>query len=332
MRHVHRSDVEFLDAFMDRSVTARVAGQRGRRCSHAPTRSAPAGSTRWSRRRGSPLRYRGDETVRALCATVVPLAGLLAETGLTMREDEAGALRTLAGSDPQQLEQMLLSADHFCDLHASDLTVEIRRSLARPARDVRRALLDPGDPRQRRSPRRRRSRRGSSSGPGLNELKTVIAQHFLPRARTLQSRGALVALRTLAHDMRASDPDRSPIPSTAKPNASRPARSSSPGSAPRTSCRRARPSCATASATSSTACCSRARPRRPSASTAPAVRRAEAGRPRRHRTVAGARRGPVRGPGAPGGVRDRRPHQRGDLRRRRLTQLPLDMQPGSCLL
>ena len=106
----------------------------------------------------------------------------------------------------EQLEQMLLSADHFCDLHASDLTVEIRRSLVdrlgmygirisiQEIRDnglTTAATLAP-----------RLVQRS-----GLNELKTVIAQHFLPRARTLQSRGALVALRALARDMRASDPE-----------------------------------------------------------------------------------------------------------------------------
>jgi hypothetical protein len=40
---------------------------------------------------------------------------------------------------------------------------------------------------------------------GLPQLRAVIAEHFLPRARTLQSRGALVALRTLAREMRAEN-------------------------------------------------------------------------------------------------------------------------------
>ena len=49
-----------------------------------------------------------------------------------MVSDPTGAGSTTAEMDAlasQQLEQMLLSADHFCDLHASDLTVEIRRTL-----------------------------------------------------------------------------------------------------------------------------------------------------------------------------------------------------------
>ena len=142
--------------------------------------------------------------MRELCATVVPLAGLLAETGLTLREDEASALRTLATGDQQQLEQMLLSADQFCDLHASDLTVEIRRSLLDRLGmfGVRLSVQEIRD---------NGATTAATLAPrlveasGLPQLRPVIAEHFLPRARTLQSRGALVALRTLAREMRADN-------------------------------------------------------------------------------------------------------------------------------
>jgi hypothetical protein len=132
---------------------------------------------------------------------VVPLAGLLAETGLTLREDEATALRTLAATDPATLEQMLLSADQFCDLHSSDLTLELRRNLLDRLGmfGVRLALREIQD-------------NGISTaaglGPalvehsGLGELRRVIDQHFMPRARTLQARSALVSLRTLARELR----------------------------------------------------------------------------------------------------------------------------------
>ena len=135
---------------------------------------------------------------------MVPLAGLLAETGLTLREDEAAALRTLAGGDPEQLDQMLLSADQFTDLHASDLTVEIRRSLLDRlgmfgVRLCVQEIRDNG------------ATTAATLAPrlveasGLPKLRSVIAEQFLPRARTLQSRGALVALRTLAREMRAEN-------------------------------------------------------------------------------------------------------------------------------
>jgi hypothetical protein len=121
-----------------------------------------------------------------------------------MREDEASALRTLATGDPALLEQMLLSADHFCDLHASDLTVEIRRALLDRLGmfGVRLSMQEIRD---------NGATTAATLAPrlveasGLPRLRSVIAELFLPRARTLQSRGALVALRTLAREMRAEN-------------------------------------------------------------------------------------------------------------------------------
>lgn len=203
MRHAHRSDIDFLEAFMDRSVTAASPVNAVGVLSRAD--EIGAGRLDAMESAGHIAdRYRTNETLRELCATVVPLAGLLAETGLTMREDEASALRTLATGDQQQLEQMLLSADLFCDLHVSDLTVEIRRSLLDRLGmfGVRLSVSEIRD---------NGATTAATLAPrlveasGLPQLRAVIAEHFLPRARTLQSRGALVALRTLAREMRADN-------------------------------------------------------------------------------------------------------------------------------
>ena len=203
MRHAHRNDIDFLDAFMDRSVTAASPVNAVAVLSRADEIGAGRLDAMESASRIAG-RYRADPTLRELCATVVPLAGLLAETGLTMREDEAGALRQLAATDPAQLEQMLLSADQFCDLHASDLTVEVRRSLLDRLGmfGVRLSLQEMRD---------NNATTAATLAPrlvehsGLVELRRVIADHFLPRARTLQARSALVALRSLAREMRASN-------------------------------------------------------------------------------------------------------------------------------
>jgi hypothetical protein len=205
MRHLHRSDVEFLDAFMDRSVAAASPVNAVAVLSRADEIGAGRIDAMTSARRIAE-RYGTDETVRSLCATVVPMAGLLAETGLTLREAEASALRDLAGTPDDVLDLMLLSAEQFCDLHASDLTVEIRRALldrlgmfgVRVAvREVRAGATN-----------------AAALGPrlveqsGLVELRQVIAEHFLPRARVLQARSALVAIRSLGRRLRAADPGR----------------------------------------------------------------------------------------------------------------------------
>jgi hypothetical protein len=204
MRHVHSSDMAFLDAFMDRSVTAASPVNAVAVLSRADEigggrLDAMASATRIAQR------YRDRSAVSELCATVVPLAGLLAETGLTLREDEASALRQLAATDPAQLEQMLLSADQFCDLHASDLTVELRRNLLDRLGmfGVRLALQEIQS---------NGATTAATLAPrlvehsGLGELRRVLAEHFLPRSRTLQARSALVALRSLARELRDTDP------------------------------------------------------------------------------------------------------------------------------
>lgn len=199
MRHVHSADMEFLDAFMDRSVTAASPVNAVAVLSRADEIGAGRLDAMASAGRIA-ARYGADPAIRELCATVVPLAGLLAETGLTLREDEAAALRTLATTDPDQLETMLLSADQFTDLHASDLTVELRRNLLDRLGmfGVRLALQEIAAG----------ATTAAALGPrlveasGLLGLRQVIAEHFLPRARTLQARSALVALRSLARELR----------------------------------------------------------------------------------------------------------------------------------
>jgi hypothetical protein len=202
MRHIHRSDVEFLDAFMDRSVSAASPVNAVAVLSRSDEIGAGRVDAMASAARIA-SRYREDPAVRSLCATVVPLAGLLAETGLTLREDEAALLRQLASTPPEQLEIMLLSAEGFCDLHASDLTVEARRALLDRLGmfGVRVALQEV----------QAGATTAAALGPklvqhsGLGGLQQVIGEHFLPRARVLQARSALVALRGLARSLRASD-------------------------------------------------------------------------------------------------------------------------------
>jgi len=199
MRHAHRSDVAFLDAFMDRSVTSASPVN----AVAVLSRADEIGAGRLDAMESSTkiaARYQADPQLRGLCAAVVPLAGLLAETGLTLREDEVAALRMLAATDPDTLERMLLSAGQFCDTTASELTVELRRSLLDRLGlfGVRLALAEI---------RAGRGTTAATLGPilvqqsGLNALRQLISQHFMPRARVLQARSGLVALRSLARSL-----------------------------------------------------------------------------------------------------------------------------------
>ncbi len=203
MRHLHRRDVDFLDAFMDRTVAAASPVNAVAVLSRADEIGAGRLDALQSAARIAD-RYSNDDQLRALCAHVVPMAGLLAETGLTLREEEVAALRALAATPADELERMLLSVDQFTDLHSSALTVESRRELLGRLGlfGIRLGLQELAGG----------ASTAAALGPrlvehsGLNRLKAVIAEHFLPRARVLQARSALVALRSLAHDLQASDP------------------------------------------------------------------------------------------------------------------------------
>ncbi|MBK5305672.1 MAG: dynamin family protein [Frankiaceae bacterium] len=204
MRHLHRADAEFLGAFLDRSVSASSpvnavavlarADEIGACRLDAMTSAARIAS-----------RYQADPVLRSLCTHVTAMAGLLAETGLTLREDEANALRTLAQTPSAELDAMLLSVDAFCEPASSELTVEMRRALlerlglyglrlvvqelvaarAGTATELSRVLL---------------------AASGLDALRALIDGHFLPRAQTLKARSALAALRDVARSLAADDP------------------------------------------------------------------------------------------------------------------------------
>ena len=77
-------------------------------------------------------RYREDERIRGLCQTVIPVAGLLASSAATLREDEFRAFGVLATAPEADVDRLLLTASRFARAE-SDIDLE-------PAR--RAALLD----------------------------------------------------------------------------------------------------------------------------------------------------------------------------------------------
>jgi hypothetical protein len=204
MRHLHRRDAEFLGSFMDRSVAGSSPVNAIAVLSRADEIGAGRLDAMTSARRIAD-RYEQNETIRTLCTAVVPVAGLIAETGLTLREDEAWGLRQLAATPAPVLQRMLRSADAFCETSASGLTIELRRQLldrlgmfgvrfcvaeihgreTTTASDLARAL---------------------TAESGLDAVNRLVADHFLPRADILKARTALAALRTNAVELEGMHP------------------------------------------------------------------------------------------------------------------------------
>ena len=139
-------------------------------------------------------RRRTDPAVHAVCHNVIAVAGLLAATGRTLREDEFAALGTLARTPKAELDVVLLSADRFISAD------ELRVPMSRPARvelldrfgvfGIRLAST--------------LIRRGANTHAtlaaqlvqrsGINELRESIGRYFLARADVLRARSALLGL------------------------------------------------------------------------------------------------------------------------------------------
>ncbi|MBO3737395.1 dynamin family protein [Actinoplanes flavus] len=199
LRHLHPGDVEFLRAFHDTEVSRPSPVNAIGVLSRADEIGAGRPDSMASARRIA-TRLGGDTNVRRLVQSVVPVAGLLAETAVTLTETEVSQLRKIAAQPVKQAEELLLSADRFAsampELGLTSLEREallarfglygvrltstlLRREVATTATALARELTD-------------RS--------GLTELKEIIGSLFYDRADVLKSRSALLALAEIVRD------------------------------------------------------------------------------------------------------------------------------------
>ena len=130
MRHLHHGDARFLEAFMDHSIA------------HASpvnavvvlSRADEIGAARPDALESAVAiagRYAADPRVRELASGVLPVAGLLAETGATLRQEQYDWLRALAKLDEVDRDHLLTSVERFRDAERNPLGEEIREDLWR---------------------------------------------------------------------------------------------------------------------------------------------------------------------------------------------------------
>lgn len=198
MRHLHASDIKFLEAFRD---TAAGAAQTV--CAVGVlSRSDEIGSGRIDSLLSAgkvARRYERDGELASLVLGVIPVAGLVAEGARTLREREYTAFRELAALERTDRERLLVSADRFT--RESDVTVlsvgERRRLLRRFGLfgvRLATALVRGGVE--------------SSSDlsaqlvqqSGLIDLQRFVRDQFRTRASTLKVRGVLLGLERLIRE------------------------------------------------------------------------------------------------------------------------------------
>jgi len=194
MRHLHATDFEFLEAFSEYGA-ARASGLNA---IAVLSRADEIGGGRLdallSARRVA-TRYRSDPRLLGLCQDVVAVAGLLAQAGRSLRQDEFQAFATMAGASRDDMDDMLLSAGRF-------LLAGPRQEALLP-HEARRSLLDrfglfgvrlaitlvrqgSNSPDQLAAELVRRS--------GLDDLLGALATRFTERRDLLKARSALLAV------------------------------------------------------------------------------------------------------------------------------------------
>jgi hypothetical protein len=196
MRHLHAGDLEFLRAFHDVEVSRPNPVNAIGVLSRADEIGVGRLDAMASARRIA-ARLATEPNVRRVVQTVVPVAGLLAETAVTLTETEVAQLRRVADLPVTQADELLLTADRFAErmpeLGLTSIEREallarfglfgirlasalLRRGLATTATELARDLVE-------------RS--------GVAELQEVLRSLFFQRRDVLKSRSALLAVDAL---------------------------------------------------------------------------------------------------------------------------------------
>jgi hypothetical protein len=207
LRHVHRDDVELLTAFADAAahdaspVTAVAVLSRADELGGGRP-DALAAATRVA------ARYQADPRIRRLCAAVVPVAGLLAETGQTLTQDEYADLRVLADLPRDLLGDLLLSADLLCDLPVEQLAPDRRRHLV-DRLGMFGLRFAAGELAHGRHGDSQQLAAALIELSGLPRLTAVLDAHLGPRVAVLKARSALASLTALGRALAQADPSAS---------------------------------------------------------------------------------------------------------------------------
>jgi hypothetical protein len=198
MRHMHASDLNFLDSFRDTT-----AGHSGTVNALAVlSRADEIGAGRIDSLLSARViaeRYRNDDRMRALTLGIVPVAGLLAQSARSLRETEFSALVELARLERADRERLFVSVDRFArGTEPASVSSEVRTALLDRfglfGIRLATALLRGGiaDSTVLAHELARRS--------GLDELLRLIAAQFHARASLLKARAALVAVESLLRE------------------------------------------------------------------------------------------------------------------------------------
>ena len=193
MRHLHESDVRFLESFHDQVASQPGAINAIAVLSRADEIGVGRLDAMGSARRIA-LRYSSDPKVRRLCQLVMPLAGLVAETGVTLRQEEFRQLQLLASADRKVLDELLVSVDRFVSSETDLPITKIERNELLDRFGLFGIRLGCALIRQERASTSSELAEALVDRSGLAALREVLRSNFANRSDVLRCRSALLTI------------------------------------------------------------------------------------------------------------------------------------------
>ncbi len=191
MRHLHASDVRFLEAFHDQETSRPSAINSIGILSRADEIGVGRLDALASARRIS-KRYGADPKIKRLCQTVIPVAGLLAETAGTLRQDEFRVLLMLAEADRSAVDPLMLTVDRFVNAETDLPITPIERSELLDRFGIFGVRLAFVLLRQGRATTSTELSNMLVDRSGLGELRGILHSHLTARSDVLRARSALL--------------------------------------------------------------------------------------------------------------------------------------------
>jgi hypothetical protein len=201
MKHLHANDLEFLRAFHDTEVSRPNPVNAIGVLSRADEVGVGRIDSMASARRIA-NRLATDPRVRRVVQAVVPVAGLLAETAVTLTEAEVAHLRRIGDRPVKEVDGLLLSADRFIQTMPELGLTSIEREQLLYRFGLFGVRLGSTLLRRRTESTATDLAAELAERSGLNDLQDVLRSLFFERRDVLKSRSALLALDALVRGQR----------------------------------------------------------------------------------------------------------------------------------
>lgn len=204
MRHLHASDVRFLESFHDQEASRPSAINSIGVLSRADEIGVGRLDAFTSAKRIA-ARYSEEPKIRRLCQVVTPVAGLLAETATTLRQDEFASLQAIAAADRAEIDALMLTVDRFANAEASIAVTPHERQELLDRFGIFGIRLGCALIRQQRATTSAELSDLLVDKSGLGALRSILSTHLSARADVLRARSALLALDRIVDRSGATD-------------------------------------------------------------------------------------------------------------------------------